>query len=542
MCFNWAVRFWKRFWKDIRYVWVLSTLLSSFSHGAVVVSQMPIETSCLGALESVEMLFWRIASAVRYGALLNPNENRSALETLDHANLALQVHPFTREELENVGWIREDETPVMRGKQKLAFKRIYLPLAHTGILVPKDPLDRKIHKAIILFIPGIGTTYSTAESVTDIAKVFADRKYRAELGDTGDPSRKFSLGFRGYSVALDATLNGMAEGAPGSLGTARGSLAITYHALLVLKALYPDLGVVIAGRSQGGTIALAMSLMYGPLEGLDFSIALNPSPTDLRALKRSVKISESGVSALLGGGFGMKIHPRSMLAYRTMTPNYRLSGPSQSPSLILQGKEDPSYEPTSYGAWLERFLNEDSTQRQIRAFGPDFQTFPKEFWRVNFGHDLWRRGAQDENKDEIENPVREEVIAAMAEAIQTQLKAVSFEEIRERAIRRVTRSQDRSSLEWGFEAFIVYLADLALSGVQKEVIWKAILRELRDQAPYESELLRSDGKGSRYFSLPQKRVLRIDANGSVFVGSNGGIFTDVLKTVTSLRNTHVFMP
>ena len=181
-----------------------------------------------------------------------------------------QTIPEARDEFERrfailkaKGYVKIGETEITRrnkgGVDKVPFYQILMPKAFTGFYHLKDlQFNPSIHKGLMVVMPGIGSTFSNALTVTKFAKTLSGNTFKPEWGDTGianTPTAKFAP--RYYSVPLDMPLNGMGSDAPGSFATAEGTLAVLRHCELIMMYLYPGLPLGVAGRSQGALIAMA---------------------------------------------------------------------------------------------------------------------------------------------------------------------------------------------------------------------------------------------------------------------------------------------
>ncbi|KPA11791.1 hypothetical protein MHK_008003, partial [Candidatus Magnetomorum sp. HK-1] len=178
--------------------------------------------------------------------------------------------------------------------QKLPFYKVLLPMAYTGFLKPSKKVN-KFHKAILLLLPGTGTTFSVAETLCDIAGTFHGRKSKnrgkKRKNDQGLlnmmlPADKM---FNAASFPLDLPLNGMSSNAPFELANQRGTQAMIRHAHLVLRQLYPNLPFFIAGRSTGGLAAISYAQHYKDINGV---IAVNPPLPDIELLQYTIKYME----------------------------------------------------------------------------------------------------------------------------------------------------------------------------------------------------------------------------------------------------------
>ena len=357
---------------------------------------------------------WVSDSHLKYPNTLNLEEGKEELKKLIEINEWLENTSLTQDELFTKGFIKAgNQNPIKKTKgadQNLEFTELLFPIAHTGIYLPKVKFDAKIHKTILMLLPGIGSTFSNAQTVTNIALTFTKPKLRPELGDTKMSGGNPIINFRAYSIPVDMPLNGMATLAPDAFATAEGTLAVTRHVHLILMKLYPNIPISIAGRSQGGLIAMKMGERYGPNEGLHAVIALNPSPTDLNNLKASVRIHEEDIQKIVKDD-DLKLEPKPWQAYRIVTSTYPNEVHSKAKTHIFLGRGDPSYQQDIYlNDFIKPYLNSDLEHRKVTSFGPnDFDQ--NEHWKNTYAHDLWS----------IHHPNKIEIISKMKEVLESTL-------------------------------------------------------------------------------------------------------------------------
>ena len=188
----------------------------------------------------------------------------SEFQKLEQANQKLAMSgDISRKELLEMNVIQESQEVVHRvgatsePKQILPFTKLYLPIACTGILEPQKLVNDE-HRAILILLPGTGTTFSVAETLCDIAGTFHGRKSKNRgRGRKSNQSLLTELlpdgeTFRVASFPTDLPLNGMGSDAPFEFASEQGLMAVIRHVHLVLSRLYPHRPVFIAGRSQGG--------------------------------------------------------------------------------------------------------------------------------------------------------------------------------------------------------------------------------------------------------------------------------------------------
>ncbi|MEB3180923.1 MAG: hypothetical protein VKL59_18105, partial [Nostocaceae cyanobacterium] len=277
----------------------------------------------------------------------------SQLEKLKQINQKLEkFHEISRQELLEMKVIQESQELVYRvgatseTQQKLPFKRLYLPMACTGILEPQKLVD-ETHCAIKILLPGTGTTFSVAETLCDIAGTFHGRKSKNRgQGRKSNQSlitQSLPNGekFRVASFPTDLPLNGMGSDAPFEFASELGLITMIRHVHLVLSRLYPQRPVFLAGRSQGGVAAILYAQHYEDLAG---AIAVNPPHPDPELFQFTVTYLEDKAKVLadLLHAPGVTLHERSWNAYKTFTPNFDYpSRQSLSPILILVSLGDP---------------------------------------------------------------------------------------------------------------------------------------------------------------------------------------------------------
>jgi len=316
----------------------------------------------------------------------------SQLAQLEQINQKLEnLEEISRQELLEMKVIQESQELVYRvgatseTKQKLPFKKVYLPMACTGILEPQKLVD-ETHCAIKILLPGTGTTFSVAETLCDIAGTFHGRKSKNRgQGRKSNQSlitQSLPNGekFRVACFPTDLPLNGMGSDAPFEFASEQGLITMIRHVHLVLSRLYPQRPVFLAGRSQGGVAAILYAQHYDDLAGV---IAVNPPHPDPELFQFTVTYLEDKAKVLpdLLHAPGVTIHERSWDAYKTFTPNFDYpSRQPLSPILILVSLGDPFNLFPQYTHALKEFA-EEYEKCQLTIF--------------DAGHNLWDRKSVD---------------------------------------------------------------------------------------------------------------------------------------------------
>lgn len=320
------------------------------------------------------------------------------LKRLEQINQELaNVTKISRQELLEKKIIQESQDLVHRvgatseDKQRLPFRKLYLPMAFTGILEPNKSVDQN-HRAILILLPGTGTTFSIAETLCDIAGTFHGRKSKnrgrgrksnqnllTELLPDGET-------FRVASFPTDLPLNGMGSDAPFEFASKEGLMTVIRHVHLVLSRLYPDRPVFIGGRSQGGIAAILYAQHYDDLAG---AIAVNPPHPDPELFQFTIKYLEDKAKVLaeLLHAPGVTLHERSWEAYKTFTPEFDYpSRLSLSPILTLVSLGDPFNLFPQYAHALKAFAeNDEKNQLHI----------------LDAGHNLWDRKSVETYREVI---------------------------------------------------------------------------------------------------------------------------------------------
>ncbi|NEO86401.1 MAG: alpha/beta hydrolase [Spirulina sp. SIO3F2] len=309
-------------------------------------------------------------------------------QQLKKINQELENTPkISRKELLEMGVIRESQDLVYRvgaaeGKaQQLPFKKLYLSIAHTGILEPKKAVD-DTHQAIQILLPGTGTTFSVAQTLCDVAGTFHGRKSKNRGRDRRSSQSLLTQllpegqKFRVASFPTDLPLNGMGETAPWEFASEEGLVTMLRHVHLVLSRLYPNRPVFMGGRSQGGIASILYAQHYADLAG---AIAVNPPHPDPELFRFTVEYLEGKASILadLLHVPGVSMHDPSWNAYKTFTPAFNYPAqPLLSPLLVLVSLGDPFNLFPQYAHKLQEFAdNDEKCDLQI----------------LDAGHNLWSR-------------------------------------------------------------------------------------------------------------------------------------------------------
>lgn len=317
------------------------------------------------------------------------------LEQINHelAHSAIQG----RRELLNMGFIKESTDTVYRAgssgenAQTLPFKRLYLPCAFTGILEPKKAVD-ETHIALQILLPGAGTTFSTAETLCDIAGTFHGRKsknrgkQRESNPNVLDQLFGADKKLRVASFPTDLPLNGMGSDAPFEFASKRGLMAVIRHVHLVLSKLYPKLPVFVGGRSQGGISAILYAQHYQDVSG---AIAINPPHPDPELFQYTITYLEDKADTLseLLHAPGVSLHQRSWDAYKRFTPSFNYpKGETLAPILTFVSLGDTFNLFPKYAEALQAFADQDE-KHQIEI--------------VDAGHNLWDRKSVEVYKNAL---------------------------------------------------------------------------------------------------------------------------------------------
>ena len=317
----------------------------------------------------------------------------AALEELEKINRELQVTDtlLRRRDLLDMGLIRESGETVYRAgstdedRQTLPFKKLHLPKAHIGLLEPNKAVDEN-HRALQILLPGTGTTFSTAETLCDVAGTFHGRKSRnrgrrreanPNILDQFDWHGKK---FRVASFPTDLPLNGMGSDAPFDFASERGLMAVIRHAHLILSRLHPGRPVFISGRSQGGITAILYAQHHEDVAGV---IAVNPPHPDPELFRFTVEYLEGKADVLseLLHAPDVHLHHRSWEAYKTFTPSFDYpSRKTLSPIMVMVSLGDPFNLFPQYAHALQAFAENDE-KHHVHI--------------LDAGHNLWDRKSVD---------------------------------------------------------------------------------------------------------------------------------------------------
>ncbi len=284
-----------------------------------------------------------------------------------------QTFALNRRELADQNVIRESQELVYRVgtkngiKQKLPFKRLYLPMAHTGILEPLKPVDDS-HRAIQILLPGAGTTFSVAETLCDVAGTFHGKKSKNRgKGRKTSQSLLSQLlpndpSFKIASFPIDLPLLGMGTAAPFEFVSQAGMVAVVRHIYLVLSHLYPGRPIFLSGRSTGGVAAILYAQQYDDVAGV---IAVNPPHPDSELMEYTINYLEEReevLSEVLAEG--VSLHNKSWEAFKTFTPTYDYpSKPSLSPVLVMASSEETLNLHPRYDQQMKEFEEGGSNHR-----------------------------------------------------------------------------------------------------------------------------------------------------------------------------------
>ena len=313
----------------------------------------------------------------------------AALEELEAINreLLLVTDTVRRRDLLDMGLIRESEETVYRvgstdeDRQTLPFRKLHLPKACIGLLEPNKAVDEN-HCALQILLPGTGTTFSTAETLCDVAGTFHGRKSR-NRGRRREANPNIldqiewnGKKFRVASFPTDLPLNGMGSDAPFDFASERGLMAVIRHVHLILSRLYPGRPVFVSGRSQGGITAILYAQHYEDVAGV---IAVNPPHPDPELFRFTVEYLESKADVLseLLHVPGVDLHHRSWEAYKTFTPSFNYpSRKALSPIMAMVSLGDPFNLFPQYAHALQAFAESDE-KHHVHI--------------LDAGHNLWDR-------------------------------------------------------------------------------------------------------------------------------------------------------
>lgn len=286
----------------------------------------------------------------------------------------------------------------------LNYQIVRFPYAKTGAYLPKDisttsPSDlEKIYDGYIILLPGIGTNQSNAASLFNIGLTLMKGSNPAlEIGSTLK-SRKIRL----LPVLVDATLNGLNGEAPLAFGTRSASLGMVRTVHLFMKRLFPHGTAHIAGRSYGGTIANEYASIYGDLAS---SILINPSPSEHKLHFKGVFESEKNLDHMTIGGTRLVLN-HSWDSFKTNGHHFQYLGTSpvkkwllpkrkNVPTLVLLGKNDPSYPQPEYLNFIENHYSKIENSRVVVFEGKE-----------EFAHDLWTRKDTKQYKTVLQTMVQ----------------------------------------------------------------------------------------------------------------------------------------
>jgi len=267
--------------------------------------------------------------------------------------------------------------------QTTGFRRVRLPIAKTGFLIPEEadlsnPNSIDGYDGYAIVMPGIGTDRSDAMSLITIGQELKSGK----LLKSSLTQRKLKL----LPVLLDATLSGMADKAPLYFGEPHFAISVIEHVHLIMKNAFPNAPCVLMGRSQGGLYAMEYAQRKN---GVAAVIAMSPSPTRQDLHNESMRIGDENLATMMDTPLTLN---RSDISYRRDTPYFASFGihtpwqrferwlfgdkEREVPLLIVLGAQDQSYSPAYYD-FVRGFVAERS-YRELEIFEEG-------------GHDLWSR-------------------------------------------------------------------------------------------------------------------------------------------------------
>ena len=319
------------------------------------------------------------------------------LETLKAVNQKLaSLSHASRKDLLDMDIIRESDELVYRvsSDQRLPFKKLYLPVAFTGILEPQKQVNEN-HQAIQIILPGAGTTFSHAATLGDIAGTFHGRKSR-NRGQGRKSSQSFLAAllpeaekeFRVASFPTDLPLNGMGSDAPFELASDQGCMAMIRHVHLVLSLMYPERPVFVAGRSTGGMMSILYAQHYSDVTG---AIAVNPPHPDPALVGYTINYMEANADVLseLLDSPSVSLHERSWQAFKQFVPVSKYPNlPSLAPTLTFVSTNDPLNFSPEYIPALKTFA-EESENRTTHVINSN-------------QNNLWNRKAEATYREVIE--------------------------------------------------------------------------------------------------------------------------------------------
>ncbi|MGB0453271.1 MAG: hypothetical protein ACPGJV_06110 [Bacteriovoracaceae bacterium] len=262
--------------------------------------------------------------------------------------------------------------------QSIPLRKVFFPKIQTGAFFPTKGVSQpgmtvspKKPDGILIILPGMGTDKSNALSLMPIISRFAKQKHKVHIVDEASGQKAYTL-----AIGLDTTGAGMALNAPKYLTSPNYSSEAVRHTYLIMKILFPETRISLAGRSQGALQSLEYSSRY---TGLHRVFPMNPSSIDpklhqhaLMRLERDGKIE----------GFQVIQKNIDALNEQILEFEYRLKKP-QNRTIILLGEQD-----AEYGHPVENPENYASYHKSWDDFSR--QHTEVDLWKAPNGkHNMW---------------------------------------------------------------------------------------------------------------------------------------------------------
>ncbi len=307
---------------------------------------------------------------------------------IKHVELYLKLHNANVYLKENLGklttpdlidkgfLVLDNSTPILRNGQPMPFNRYLLPHALTGFYMPSYEANAQAGEkyfANLILLPGTGSTASDVSSMLDVAGTFGGKRKGAGkniLNPIAGNEGKFRL----KVFAADMPYLGMGKQTPFEFGNPDAVMKMVEHIHLITQIMGPKLKTFIAGRSQGGLIALEYA---GQVDSIAGAIALSPSHSDPKVMKYT---RENLQTMLDDDKFGadFDVDKRSWVGYLTYTGMYQVyNHPFRSRALIQAGELDTDYPREIYQGLLKQFIDENP--------GVEFSLYK------DGRHNLWNR-------------------------------------------------------------------------------------------------------------------------------------------------------